>query len=148
MLEIISLFVLQGVIANMARRRDRTPMVFRVMLFLCWFCGEFAGGGAGYLLAQVMGSQNFFAWIVSGATLGAAFGATTAFVWAKGQSPLNGEWRDLSEVSAGKSKLAGAIGGGLSGMLIGAGVVAFGHRVDNRQNARVERHAQAVHRRH
>src|SRR6476469_8603939 len=58
MVEIISLLVLQGFIADMARRRERSTTVFRSMLFLCWFGCEFAAMGLAYLGASALQWQR------------------------------------------------------------------------------------------
>lgn len=124
MIELIVLCALQDVIANMARRRDRSTALFRTMLFLCWFAGEFAGGVAGYLLSWALHIESGLFVACGVGLLGGFAGAVLAFLWAKLQAPLNGEWRDLSEFELGCSRVLGALVGGVGGLFIGAGIVA------------------------
>jgi hypothetical protein len=128
MLEIIALLVLCGLIGDMARRRERTPSVFQAMLVLLWFGGEIAGGVLGYVLAVSSGQAPNLLLIYGGALAGAVCGAASAFVLAKSYGPLNGEWKDLAELPVRRSRLLGAVVGGIGGGAVGAAVIWFMYR--------------------
>jgi hypothetical protein len=124
-LEIIALLVLGGLIGDMARRRERTPSLFQAMLVLFWFGGEIAGGVLTYVLAVSSGPAPNLLLIYAGALAGAVCGAASAFVLAKSFGPLNGEWKNLAELPVRRSRLLGAVVGGVGGGVLGAALVKF-----------------------
>jgi hypothetical protein len=126
MIEILALLILGGQIADMARRRGRSPTLFVLMLCLLWFGGEVAGGVLGYLLFGAGGTRtNSSLHIVySMALAGAAAGGLCAFVLARAIGPVGGMFREVQLVPVRRSRLLGVIVGGLGGGLIG-GVVPY-----------------------
>jgi len=116
MVEIIALLVLVQKIGDMARRRGRSVNLFGTLLVACWFCGELAGMVLGYKLYG-----NALMYVL--ALVGAAVGTVIAFLIARSLGPIDGEWRDISELSVGNSRLWGAVAGGVGGGIIGAIIV-------------------------
>jgi hypothetical protein len=124
MIELIVLIVLMGKIGDMARRRGRSPNLFGLLLLVCWFGGEAAGAVLGYLLSGAGGAGKPNLLLIYGpALVGAALGAGIAFLAARSLSPVGGVWRELAELPVRRSRLLGAVVGGLGGGVIGAVVV-------------------------
>ena len=116
MLEIILLLVLSGIIGDMARRRSRSPSLFGLLLIVCWIGGEIAGAVLGSTLSAgtAAGKPNLL--LTYGVALcGAAIGAGLAFLIARSLGPVDGVWRDLSELPVRRSRLLGAVVGGVGG---------------------------------
>lgn len=125
MAEIIALLVLGGIIGDMARRRERSPSVFRLMLYACWFSGEIVGGFLGYAVAASTGPHPNLLFVYGAALVGAVCGAMVAFILAKSCGPLNDEWKDIGQLPMRRSRLLGAAIGGIGGAAVGALVVWF-----------------------
>lgn len=95
MIEIIALLVLCRIIGDMARRRERPPSVFQMMLCTCWFAGEITGAVLGYILTiSIEPSKPNLLLIYICALAGAACGTAIAFLVAKSTSPLNGQQKN------------------------------------------------------
>jgi hypothetical protein len=125
MFEIILLLVLSGMIGDMARRRGRSPSLFGLLLIACWFGGEIAGAVLGYALSANAATGKPSLLLAYGLALcGAAAGASLTFLIARSLGPVDGVWREVSEVPVRRSRLLGAIVGGAGGGVIGAIVVA------------------------
>jgi hypothetical protein len=126
MVEIIALLVLCEQIANMARRRGRSPALFVLMLLFLWFGGEVAGGVLGYSLSSAGGTRSdlnlvmVYGWALAGAVAG----GVCAFVIARVIRPVGGSFREVPAAPVGRSRLLGAIVGGLGGALLG-GIVPY-----------------------
>jgi hypothetical protein len=125
MLEIIALFVLVGKIGSMARSRHRSPLLFGLLLLVCWFGGEAAGAAIGYLQSGTAqtGMPNILK-IYGLALAGAAVGAGVAFLAVQLSGPVDRMWREPTELPGRRSRLWGAVAGGVAGGLIGAILVA------------------------
>jgi hypothetical protein len=122
MLESIALIVLIGKVSDMARRRGRSTSLFGLMLLIGWLVGEGAGGTLGYLAHS--GGTNLL--LIYGLALaGATVGAGIAFLVAASFRPVDGAWRDLGKLPVRRSRLRGALIGGVAGGVFGALVVAF-----------------------
>ena len=125
MLEIIALIALVGKIGDMARRRGRSPALLGLLLIVCWFGGEVAGAVLGYKLSA--GRPNML--LIYGLALaGAGVGVGIAFLVARSLSPVDGVWRELPELSMRRSRLWGAVIGGVAGGVIGAIFVVVMYR--------------------
>jgi hypothetical protein len=126
MIEIITLIVLLGKIADMARRRGRSPALFSILLLVCWFVGEAAGFVLGFVLSGARGTGEPNWLLIYGLALaGAAIGGALAFLIARAIGPVDGVWRELTSLPVRRSRLWGAVAGGVGGGIIGAAVVAL-----------------------
>src|SRR5205814_243965 len=124
MLEIIALLISFGVIGNMACRRGRSESLFGLLLTVCWFGGEVAGGVVGYACSvAAYGDQPNLLLIYGLALSGAALGAGLAFLIAHRLPPIDGVWREVPVTPVRRSRLWGTVAGGLFGGVIGAVVV-------------------------
>lgn len=126
MLEIIVLLCLLGVIGNMALRRGRSQLLLGLALVGCWFGGEVAGGMLGYALSALVSDGRPNLLLVYGSALvGAALGSGTVLLVVRYLPPVNGVWRDLASSPFRRSRVWGAIAGGLIGGVFGAVLVVL-----------------------
>jgi hypothetical protein len=119
--EIITLLVLGGIIRDMALRRGRSPLLFGLMLFALWFGGELAGAVLGFMLSRAI-PNVLLIYIL--ALAGASAGGVIALLIANSLPPVDGVWRDPATFPPRRSRLWGAVAGGVGGGVIGAGIVA------------------------
>jgi hypothetical protein len=126
MVEILALLALTRIIGDMARRRGRSASGFQLMLLVFWFGGEILGAALTYALVadSQQGKVNLVP-IYCYALVGAVAGAVLAFVVAKMAKPVDGRWIDVQDDESRRSRLKGAIIGGLAGGVFGALVVKF-----------------------
>lgn len=125
MIEIIVLVVLLGMIGDMARRRGRSSSRFGLLLVVGWFGGEIAGGVLGSVVSRDAAGKPNMLVVYGFALCGAAIGAGLVFLFVLTRAPVGGVWRDLSALPVRRSRLLGAVVGGVGGGAIGALVVVF-----------------------
>jgi hypothetical protein len=90
MLEIILLIVLSIQIANITKRKGRSPVGWILMLVGLWIAGEILGGLAGFFVSVMAGGADEpnLVIVLVGAIIGAATGAIITFSVVNSLSPL------------------------------------------------------------
>jgi hypothetical protein len=123
MVEIIVLLLLIGHVGKIARRRGRNPGPFVLGSLALWFTGECVGLIIGCIVesARTRGGEWSILMIYGLGLVGAAMGGIIALVMGRLIPPVGGTFHPVPERSGPRSRLFGAVAGGIGGVVIGAG---------------------------